>query len=96
MDPNTLPPEVQEAMQRRQGAPAQGAPSVPQAPVDQAVPPPMPPEPAVDPNMPAPTPEVPFDVQEIKMIEGALINRLKAITDMQKPPEPSQMIMGGQ
>lgn len=43
----------------------------------------------------APTPQMPFDPAEIKMIEGALINRLKALTDAQFPEPPKPSIQGG-
>lgn len=86
-----LSPELQAALQARQG----GQPNAQQVPPQPAQPPVGDPAQApVDPAqsaVPAPTPEVPFDVQEVKMIEGALINRLKAITDMQNPP-----VQGGQ
>lgn len=100
MDPNSLPPEVQEALQRRQNAPQGGQPQpAPQAPPQVMQPPIAPPMPAQDPSQMAPaTPEIPFDVQEVKMIEGALINRLKALTDAQFPKEPTEpsQIFGGQ
>lgn len=94
-----LPPEVIEAMSRRQGNPQNGQPQpAPQAPVE-AQPPVAPPMPAQDPSQMAPaTPAIPFDPAEIRLLEGSIINRLKALTDAQFPKEPTTpaQVFGGQ
>lgn len=105
MEPTQLPPEIQEALQRRQGQqgqPAQGIP--PGAPQQPPVTPPMPaqgtptlPPAAMAPaDMGAPTAQMPFDPSEIKMIEGALINRLKSLTEAQFPKPQEAPVLGGQ
>lgn len=93
----SIPPVLQQAIERRRNgqntpvAPSGGnqppqAQTPPQAaPAPQPAPAPTPPT-----DLPAPTPAMPFDPAEIKMIEGALINRLKALTDAQFPEPPEQ------
>jgi len=81
-----LSSELQAALQRRQGA----SPVQPGGQVS-----PLQAQPTNQQAIPEPTPQMPFDPAEVKMIEGALINRLKALTEMQLPPEPTPP-QGGQ